>query len=793
MKSFEPPFEFGPILDAPESIVEPIRDHITEGRPDPWGLIRDALADYPKDMELLLMAAYCAVKESKPDLALMYSKRYSKHYLPTADSRVIEAIALAQKGGFYQAAQVAIKQGIQYRDLYLYAPEWFDEDWAWNWLVRIANETKNNLVSQRKLNSKKTAPAAKARKGKHATAGEGRAASETGRAETDGAEAGRTADMPSARDAYVKTAADLSNAQFPGLPKISAQIGVSLNLPAAKDLDVQFQTAESSGWIKARLDLARLSLFEGFGDLLCLPHLRDVDTYWYQIETAKKVLRQFRGRVLLADEVGLGKTIEAGMVMKEYLLRGMAERILVLAPAPLVGQWLQELQTKFGIEFASTYDSRLRDDAAEFWGQPRVIASLAAARRQEHADILSRQVYDLVVVDEAHHLKNRNTANWKLVDALKKRFLLLLSATPVQNSLVELYNLLTLLKPGIFNTEKEFRGLYMTAGKPRAPANRDSMRDLMRDVMIRNTRSQVDVRLPARNAATLKLDPLPEEADCYRELSDLVQEEHRNAKSTRRLALRHLLGTAGSSPAAAVSAIKRFIKSGQARSEWLRLFERYDAIPGGCKEAALLELLRRNPGEKTIVFVHYLETLGRIEQLLRAHGIDCECFHGSMTGPQKDAAIQRFRETASVLLSTESGGEGRNLQFSNTLVNFDLPWNPMSIEQRIGRLHRIGQSRPVFIFNLAVKNTLEEYLLKVLDEKINLFELVVGEIGSILGEMDDNADFPDIVFKAWVESARENRDAAFDQLGERIAEAKRQYVEVRRLDDQLFADDFIAG
>src|SRR5213595_2667331 len=105
-----------------------------------------------------------------------------------------------------------------------------------------------------------------------------------------------------------------------------------------------------------------------------------------------------------------------------------------------------------------------------------------------------------VVVDEAHHLRDQSSASYGLVNGLQKRFLLLLSATPVQNSLVELYNLLTLLKPGIFKTEKEFRSTYVTAGKPRVPANRDRMRDLMRDVMIRNTRSQVDVRLPPRTA-----------------------------------------------------------------------------------------------------------------------------------------------------------------------------------------------------------------------------------------------------------------------------------------------------
>ena len=140
----------------------------------------------------------------------------------------------------------------------------------------------------------------------------------------------------------------------------------------------------------------------------------------------------------------------------------------------LVGQWREEMETKFDIEFATSYNSLLRVDPEEFWAQSRVIASIATARRKEHFARLRKQRYDMIIVDEAHHLKSRSTSNWRLVDGLHKRFLLLLSATPVQNNLVELYNLLTLLKPGIFKTEKEFRGAYMTPGQPRIPANRRS-------------------------------------------------------------------------------------------------------------------------------------------------------------------------------------------------------------------------------------------------------------------------------------------------------------------------------
>jgi SNF2 family DNA or RNA helicase len=370
---------------------------------------------------------------------------------------------------------------------------------------------------------------------------------------------------------------------------------------------------------------------------------------------------------------------------------------------------------------------------------------------------------------------------------------LLLSATPVQNSLVELYNLLTLLKPGIFKTEKEFRSTYVTAGKPRVPANKDRMRDLMRDVMIRNTRSQVDVRLPPRTAVTLQLDPSVEEASCYQELSGLIQEVHKGHGSHHRLALHHLLSAAGSSPAAATAAIHRFIASNAVDGPWLDVHERYSALPSGSKEIALIDLLKRNPDEKKMVFVHHRETLSRLDALMRGEGFSFARFDGSMSGPDKDRAVERFRTEVPLLLCTESGGEGRNLQFCNTLINFDLPWNPMAIEQRIGRLHRIGQERQVFIFNLVVRNTLEEYVLRILDEKINMFELVVGEIDAILGEMTEEQEFAEMVFSAWVATTEHERPSAFGELGEKMADAKRQYEAVKVLDENLFGDEFVAG
>ena len=342
---------------------------------------------------------------------------------------------------------------------------------------------------------------------------------------------------------------------IPELPRLEADLAVRFEIADPEAIQLGEEATEP-GWFRLRAELTRLSLFEGFDELLCLPALQGVETHWHQVETVRKVLKQYRGRVLLADEVGLGKTVEAGMVLKEYALRGMAERILILTPASLVGQWRDEMASKFGLAFATSHDPLLRADPAAFWSQPSVIASIAAARRKEHADLLGGLPYDVVVVDEAHHLRDHASASYRLVNSLQKRFLLLLSATPVQNSLLELYNLLTLLKPGIFRTQKEFRSVYMVPGKPREPANRERLRDLMRGAMVRNTRALAALRLPRRHASTLRATPDATETACYRDLTALAREAA--AGGQHRLAIQHLLAAAGSSPAAAAAAIGRF-------------------------------------------------------------------------------------------------------------------------------------------------------------------------------------------------------------------------------------------
>ncbi len=166
-------------------------------------------------------------------------------------------------------------------------------------------------------------------------------------------------------------------------------------------------------------------------------------------------------------------------------------------------------------------------------------------------------------------------------------------------------------------------------------------------------------------------------------------------------------------------------------------------------------------------------------------------FHGGLSRLEKEAAIARFRGPARLLLCTEAGSEGRNLQFAHAVCNFDLPWNPMKIEQRIGRLSRIGQTHDVHVFNLVAAGTVEAAVLHLLEAKLSMFELVIGEIDMILGNLDDEREFQDVVADLWAESADGDDFARrMDALGDRLLEAKRAYLRQRSHDDRLFGDRF---
>jgi hypothetical protein len=200
----------------------------------------------------------------------------------------------------------------------------------------------------------------------------------------------------------------------------------------------------------------------------------------------------------------------------------------------------------------------------------------------------------------------------------------------------------------------------------------------------------------------------------------------------------------------------------------------------------LSELMIRGLARSVLVLV----PPSLIEQW-QGEGHDVAVFHGGLSRLEKEAAIERFRGRARILLCTEAGSEGRNLQFAHAVCNFDLPWNPMKIEQRIGRLSRIGQTHDVHVFNLVAADTVEAAVLHLLEAKLNMFELVIGEVDMILGNLEDEREFPDVVADLWAESTDQDEfSRRIEDLGDRLLEAKKAYFEQRAIDDKLFGNRF---
>jgi len=520
-------------------------------------------------------------------------------------------------------------------------------------------------------------------------------------------------------------------------------------------------------------------------NLLCLPFCR-IEQLEYQLRTALRVLGPLRGRALLSDEVGLGKTIEAGLVLKELLTRGMAKRFLVLTVPSLVDQWQEELAEKFALETVTTNGPEFRAVAEEFWRESRaIVASLHTLKQPTHLAVAQSLEWDVLIVDEAHYLRNRASQAWQAVNALPRQFLLLLTATPVQNSLEELYNLVTLLQPGQLPSPKEFRARFIDPEKPHQPREPDELRRLLGQVMIRNTRANAGITLPPRRAETVSFEPDDAERAFWSEWeTELRAELALLPAGQSALWGRLLLQTAGSSPAAWREVLASFPQR-DARDRWL---ERAPLETSWTKKCELLQPLTRGEGG-VVVFTQFLHTQMALAQQLRALKAPVFVINGQTPAEARHPIAEEFRKYGGALLLTHSGTEGRNLQFCHRLVNFDLPWNPMEIEQRIGRLHRLGQQRPVRIYNFVQAGTLQEHLLHILQEKLNLFELVVGETGLILGDRFTSDEFADEVLRRWRES--EGRVAeAMQSLGDELASARQGYEQIKQLDETLFAKDF---
>ncbi|QPC46852.1 DEAD/DEAH box helicase [Mangrovibacillus cuniculi] len=466
--------------------------------------------------------------------------------------------------------------------------------------------------------------------------------------------------------------------------------------------------------------------FDGLQAPNYLPNLTPLP---HQLEVARQVVENMHGKAILADEVGLGKTIEAGLILKEYMIRGLVKKVLILAPASLVSQWARELNQKFHIPAVPQKKDYVWDQC------DIVVSSIDTAKRSPHREKVLQQNYDLVIIDEAHKLKNHKTKNYEFAQLLKKRFCLLLTATPIQNKIEEIFYLVSLLKPGHLGNESRFSEQYKSST---TTMEEDAhLRELVSRVMIRNRRQDTGIEWTKRKVETIPISFSKEERELYDSITAL---KDLGVEGVNGFSLLTLQREACSSREAVYTTLKNMIEKNPDRNivdhpSFQKVFTSINNVTANSKAQKVLEIVKE-VNDKVIVFTEYRASQLYLQWYLQQNGISSVPFRGGFKRGKKDWMRELFENRIQVLIATEAGGEGINLQFCHHLINYDLPWNPMRLEQRIGRIHRLGQKEDVHIYNFAIENTVEDHILSLLYKKIELFTRVIGELDDILTRME---------------------------------------------------------
>ncbi|UFT97755.1 DEAD/DEAH box helicase [Radiobacillus kanasensis] len=510
-----------------------------------------------------------------------------------------------------------------------------------------------------------------------------------------------------------------------------------MNIQLQRDIDFIDELDENlendrsfSSWelFKMNYDSTKTTITPEFKGLTAPKHLPHVTFLDHQLECAQQVVEDMNGRGILADEVGLGKTIEAGLILKEYMIRGQVKKGLILVPASLVNQWANELNQKF-------YIPALSQRKRPVWDQENiVITSIDTAKRAPHREKILEQDYDFVLIDEAHKLKNHKTKNYEFVRKIKKKYCLLLTATPVQNKLSDIFNLVSILKPGYLGNYEDFTNRF---GRDRKNLYNDAhLKQLIQKVMVRNRREDTGIDWTKRKVETVWIDFTEEEQQAYDKLRNLLRESYAASFSSITLS-RELCSSREACYLSIQKLLQQPDKEVPNQEQYVEMMNEIGQLPHHSKAKKVVELIQqKEDDEKFIVFTEYRASQLYLQWYLQQHGISSVPFRGGFKRGKKDWMRQLFQNHAQVLIATEAGGEGINLQFCNNMINYDLPWNPMRLEQRIGRIHRFGQEKDVHIYNFAIRNTIEDHVLNLLYEKIQLFERVVGSIDAILADLN---------------------------------------------------------
>jgi SNF2 family DNA or RNA helicase len=494
-------------------------------------------------------------------------------------------------------------------------------------------------------------------------------------------------------------------------------------------------------------------------DLKSEPKWREhIKPYHHQIKNLVTFCRRLPV-TLLADDVGLGKTISAGLIASELMSRGRLSKILVVCPKLLMPQWKEELESKFGIIGIEATGKELLEARVPDGGGA-VITTYQSARM--YLDALSQSGFEMLVLDEAHKLRNLYGTNQapqvaqRFREALANRvfkYVLMLTATPIQNRLWDIYSLVDLLAvarghQNPFGSDGMFARTFIADDRGQArqlvPYMRERFRSIVYTYMSRIRRADANLHFPERIVQLHRVAPLPEELELIDSIRSPIQ-------GLNRLAQISILQALISSPHALLSQLRRMAENGTVPKI---LTSKVEEIVGRISTTAklqglgnLVDQLRAEQPEhwRAVIFTTRRETQTTIESFLQTREISCGLINGD-SGARNQQTITKFRKSPPeihVIVSTEAGSEGVNLQAANVLVNFDLPWNPMIVEQRIGRIQRLASEHAsVCIFNMILRGTFEEYIVGRLMEKLQMASHAIGDIEALLeaAGMDDQGE-----------------------------------------------------
>lgn len=566
-------------------------------------------------------------------------------------------------------------------------------------------------------------------------------------------------------------------------------------LPRAADPSISSTAttghASASQWYRLALRAQRLRVAASFDRLLAPAVLYDrVRPHAYQLQVVEEVLREKAPAAILADDVGLGKTIEAGLIYKELALRGLARTALVLAPKAILSQWQQELREHFDEDFVLTDEKRFRG----FEVEPRVICSLPQFVRS-FARINSHS-WDCVIFDEAHLLANPASRRRQCASELKSTWRLLLTATPIANRLTDLYSLIDLAVPGRLGSQHDFEDEFVADPGPCRvvrPERADTLRRLARDHMCRTRRTDTDIVFAGRTVDTRSIQATPAEDGLISDITDYLRALYRrpptsSSKLNRGAVIREIMAlqqSLSSSPQAIERSLRaRAEKHSSERGQLLALADRCAALVSA-KEALLLDVLAELPDEPILIFTLRLETAARLQAEIAARGRSAERYIGALSRGEREALVSRFNAgELQTLIATDAGAEGLNLhERCHIVINYDLHWNPMRIEQRIGRVHRLGQTHDVRVLNFVLRETIDDYVVRLLNQKLNLFTMTIGALETVLSEVQDGEfDLEERILELLLRSDnRATLRRELDELGNELASARERQLAAESL------------